>query len=103
MKHAQKIQAAVKLLSGHGRQIGCRQLMRLTNCSYHTVQKHSDIWKISWSPSVAGDCSSVVSAPDCISVLPGIAVTKIAPASPRSKTLTSRRLFWKVPPKQPLY
>lgn len=62
----QKIQAAVKLLSAQTRHIGCRQLMRLTGCSYHTIQKHSDIWKVFKSSGVAGDCSSVVgcSTPD---------------------------------------
>jgi len=46
-----KIREALQLLTDQGRRITGRQIMRLTECSYHTVRRHSDIWKI--SPVVA--------------------------------------------------
>lgn len=53
-----KIREALQLLDAQGRRITGRQLMRLTGCSYHTVKRHSDIWKISQVvslPRAAGD------------------------------------------------
>ncbi len=47
----EKIGAAVQLLIDQGRKVTGRQIMRLTGCSYHTVRRHLDIWKI--SPVVA--------------------------------------------------
>ncbi len=47
----EKIGAAVQLLIDQGRKVTGRQIMRLTGCSYHTVKRHLDIWKI--SPVVA--------------------------------------------------
>ncbi len=53
-----KIREALQLLTDQGRRVTGRQLMRLTGCSYHTVKRHSDIWKISPMvalPRAAGD------------------------------------------------
>ena len=53
-----KIREALQLLTDQGRRLTGRQLMRLTGCSYHTVKRHSDIWKISpvvALPRAAGD------------------------------------------------
>ncbi|MBX9941897.1 MAG: hypothetical protein K2Y32_21700 [Candidatus Obscuribacterales bacterium] len=47
----EKIRVALELLIKQERRVSCRQLMRLTACSYHTVKRHLDIWKI--SPVVA--------------------------------------------------
>jgi hypothetical protein len=60
-KAREKIQAAVKLLTDEKRRVTGRQIMRLTGCSYHTVKRHSDIWKISpvvSLPRAAGDQNS---------------------------------------------
>jgi hypothetical protein len=53
-----KIREALQLLTDQGRRVTGRQLMRLTGCGYHTVRRHSDIWKISpvvALPRAAGD------------------------------------------------
>ena len=57
----EKIREAVQLLTAQGRRVTVRQLMRLTGCSYHTVKRHLDIWKISPMvalPRAAGDKNS---------------------------------------------
>ena len=54
----EKIRQALQLLTNQGRRVTGRELMRLTGCSYHTVRRHSDIWKISpvvSLPRAAGD------------------------------------------------
>ncbi len=59
----EKIRQAVELLRSQGRRVTCRQLMRLSHCSYHTVRLHSDIWAIDSVlslPRAAGDSSSVL-------------------------------------------
>ncbi len=50
----EKIRAAVQLLAGQGNEPRLRLLMRLTGCHPRTLRRHSDIWKISPLPSVAG-------------------------------------------------
>jgi hypothetical protein len=47
----EKIQAAVQELLPEGRRPRLRLLMRLTGCHQHTIERHSDIWKV--SPVVA--------------------------------------------------
>jgi hypothetical protein len=42
----EKIEAAVQELIDKGRRVTGRQIMRITGCSYHTVKRHLDIWKI---------------------------------------------------------
>lgn len=54
----EKIEAAVQELIDKGRRVTGRQIMRVTGCSYHTVKRHLDIWKISpvvALPRAAGD------------------------------------------------
>lgn len=76
-----KIRDALQLLEAQGRRVTGRQLMRLTGCSYHTIKRHSDIWKISRAvllPRAAGDKNPfldpmvpVPGAPVLRSTLPG--------------------------------
>jgi hypothetical protein len=47
----ERIREAVQLLESEGEKVTCRALMRLARCSYHTVRRHLDIWRI--SPAVA--------------------------------------------------
>jgi hypothetical protein len=47
----ERIREAVQLLESEGEKVTCRALMRLTRCSYHTIRRHLDIWKM--SPVVA--------------------------------------------------
>jgi hypothetical protein len=57
-KAREKIQTAVDQLVEQGRRVTGRQIMRITGCSYHTVKRHLDIWKISpvvALPRAAGD------------------------------------------------
>ncbi|MBA3858194.1 MAG: hypothetical protein C0507_14915 [Cyanobacteria bacterium PR.3.49] len=54
----EKIEAAVQELIDKGRRVTGRQIMRVTGCSYHTVKRHLDIWRISpvvALPRAAGD------------------------------------------------
>lgn len=54
----EKIRAAFELLTTQGRRVTLRQLMRLTGCHHHTINRNADIWSISSPaklPSVAGD------------------------------------------------
>jgi hypothetical protein len=50
----EKIRAAVQLLASQENEPRLRLLMRLTGCHPRTLRRHSDIWKISPLPSVAG-------------------------------------------------
>jgi len=53
-----KIREATERLRADGRRVTGRAIMRLTGCSYHTVKRHVDIWKISPAvslPRAAGD------------------------------------------------
>jgi hypothetical protein len=42
----EKIRAALQLLISQERRVTVRQLMRISGCSYHTVKRHFDIWRI---------------------------------------------------------
>jgi hypothetical protein len=56
----EKIRQALDVLIAQGRKVTCRQLMRISGCSYHTVKRHIDIWGISpvlSLPRAAGDRS----------------------------------------------
>jgi hypothetical protein len=60
-KAREKIEKATQLLIDQGKRVSCRQIMKLTDCSYHTVKRHFDIWNISpvvSLPRAAGDKNS---------------------------------------------